>query len=330
MAMATGLFPKEWADYFPAPLGQKWNSWLPSRHSAPDFLRVIDYCTEAASCRPAADTEAASCRPAADMEHYFSQPNYWTVESRLFFSLFEPVRFVEELGGVARTRELLNVVDERLERSGFPSLHLNAMVWDASPVAMLRDAGFRSTTNYNTEVASCRPATDITSTGRVSAGLIERYEDLVTAHPIKWRQYAETPLPYLPVVTIGCRQGVATPCLGWDVTPRCEKDMPRRRLPAVQPPTWPFPSAPGSATHAYPYGPVVIGNTPELFGQLCHMARQHIRQTCPGLNAVFINAWNEWTEGCYLLPEKRYGLAYTEAASSRPAADLQAVREAFG
>jgi hypothetical protein len=96
--------------------------------------------------------------------------------------------------------------------------------------------------------------------------------------------------------------------MGWDVTPRCEKDMP-----------WPFPSAPGSATHAYPYGPVVIGNTPELFGQLCHMARQHIRQTCPGLNAVFINAWNEWTEGCYLLPEKRYGLAY-----------LQAVREAFG
>jgi len=253
-----------WADYFPAPFGQKWNSWLPSRHSAPDLLRVIDYC----------------------MEHYFSQPNYWTVESRLFFSLFEPVRFVEELGGIARTLEWLNVVDERLERSGFPSLHLNAMVWDPSPVAMLRDAGFRSTTNYN-----------ITSTGRVSAGLIERYEDLVTAHPIKWRQYAETPLPYLPVVT-----------MGWDVTPRCEKDVP-----------WPFPSAPGSATHAYPYGPVVIGNTPELFGQLCHMARQHISQTCPGLNAVFINAWNEWTEGCYLLPEKRYGLAY-----------LQAVREVFG
>jgi hypothetical protein len=253
-----------WADYFPAPFGKKWNSWLPSRHSEKDLLRVVDYC----------------------MEHYFRQPNYWTVENRLFFSLFEPVRFVEELGGVARTRELLNAIDGRLERSGLPPLHLNAMVWDPSPVSTLRDAGFRSTTNYN-----------ITSSGKLSADLTERYEDLVTAHPIKWRQFAEAPLPYIPVAT-----------MGWDVTPRCEKDVP-----------WPFPPAPGSADRTYPYGPVVTGNTPELFKHLCHLARQYVTQPPSVLNAVSINAWNEWTEGCYLLPEKRHGLAY-----------LQAVREVFG
>ena len=29
--------------------------------------------------------------------------------------------------------------------------------------------------------------------------------------------------------------------------------------------------------------------------------------------AVLINAWNEWTEGCFLLPEERTGNARVEA-----------------
>ena len=252
-----------WADYFPAPFGQKWNSWLPSRHSERDLFRVVDYC----------------------IDNYFRQPNYWTVEGRLFFSLFEPSRFVEELGGPEKTRSLLGAVDERLGRALLPPLHLNAMVWDTGPVATLRDAGFHTTTNYN-----------ITSSGKVSPDLIEQYGDVVAAHPPKWRQLAQAPLPYLPVVT-----------MGWDVTPRCEKDI-----------AWPFaptpaPSAGGTSSHGYPYGPVVVGNTPERFKQLCEMARDHLCQNPSARNIVFINAWNEWTEGCYLLPEKRHGLAYLEA-----------------
>jgi len=52
-------------------------TWLPSRHGPRDLERVVDYC----------------------MEHYFSQPTYWQVEGRLFFSVFQPTRFVAELGG---------------------------------------------------------------------------------------------------------------------------------------------------------------------------------------------------------------------------------------
>lgn len=244
-----------WSDYFPAPFGQPWNSWLPSRHSVQDLMRVMDTC----------------------VERYFRRPNYWTVEGRLFFSLFDPCRIVEELGGPAKTKEIFVQVDKRLSAQGLPGLHLNAMIWDPKPVDMLREAGFRSTTNYN-----------VNSSGIIASDLTERYEDLMKAHELKWQSMSKASLPYVPVVT-----------MGWDVTPRCEKSVP-----------WPFPVDPRTQGHDYPYGPVVLGNTPELFGQLCEMARYHTQETHPTPYATFVNAWNEWTEGCYLLPEKRHGLAY--------------------
>jgi hypothetical protein len=95
----------------------------------------------------------------------------------------------------------------------------------------------------------------------------------------------------LPVVT-----------MGWDVTPRCAPQVP-----------WPFPPAPGSGRHEYPYISVVLGNTPERFAELCALAAAHAAEPKHGSFAIFINAWNEWTEGSYLLPEERTGTAYLEA-----------------
>jgi Glycosyltransferase WbsX len=247
-----------WADYFPPPFGQKWNSWLPSRHSPRDWDRVMQYC----------------------IEHYFCQPNYWAPEGSLFFSVFEPLRLVRELGGVKAFNKTLSDTNRRLARAKLPPLHLNAMLGGPDAVDELKEAGYASTMIYN-----------ITSSGRISANLTERYEDVIEAHRQKWDRMANTSLPYCPVVT-----------MGWDVTPRCEKAVP-----------WPFPPSPLSGNRDYPYGPVVVGNTPELFGELCEHGLSHCQETRPVPYAVCVNAWNEWTEGSFLLPEQRYGTAYLEA-----------------
>ena len=57
----------------------------------------------------------------------------------------------------------------------------------------------------------------------------------------------------------------------------------------------------------------MTGSTPETFGGLVAEALASIRRCGGGPRMLLVNAWNEWTEGCYLLPDQRYGTGYLEA-----------------
>jgi hypothetical protein len=208
------------------------------------------------------------------IERYFRQPNYWRVEDRLFYCIYVPEDFVKNMGGVEKTKSLFAAVDKKLHEAKLPPMHWNAMTADPSMVGQLQDAGFHSTTRYN-----------IQCTGKTSANLTEEYEDLIPAHADFWKSMRETPLPHCPVVTVG-----------WDATPRCEYTVP-----------FPF------ARNRYPYMHVILDNTPERFERLCRLAAEAVAADPKHPPAVFINAWNEWTEGCFLLPEARYGTGYLEA-----------------
>lgn len=74
---------------------------------------------------------------------------------------------------------------------------------------------------------------------------------------------------------------------------------------------------------------VVINSTPKLYGEWLRFLRFQAKKdhSDPDSRFIFINAWNEWGEGCYLEPDQRWGLSYLEEtlrgkyfnASSEPA-----------
>jgi Glycosyltransferase WbsX len=214
------------------------------------------------------------------LRDYFPQPTYWRIEGRPYFSIYNPTEFVASFGGVEPAAAALRRFRSKAAAAGFPGLHLNGVLFGTS-ANQARALGLDSLTSYvwvHHQSMPSFPATDYATyrdayfTALGKGGWVHGLE----------RPAAQLGLPYFPNVT-----------MGWDPSPRCPINAP-----------W--------ENKSYPFGPVLVNNTPAAFGNALRQAIAYLDSSKTSPRILTIYAWNEWSEGGYLEPEKRTGMAYLE------------------
>lgn len=171
----------DWVEIQPAKLGVKPPMLYAGAVTRPVWERMTDYI----------------------VEKYFSRPEYWRVEGRPYFSVYELYRLVEGLGGEAQAKEALESFRKKTRAAGRGELHLNAVSWGVKGLP-LAEFGFDSTTSY--VWIHDVPLRQFPTTA---------YGEVAREAEKHWREAAgASRLPYYPNVT-----------MGWDSSPRtCQSD----------------------------------------------------------------------------------------------------------
>ena len=220
------------------------------------------------------------------IEKYFRQPSYWKIDGKPYFSFYSLDLLVESFGSIRAARKALDGFRDRARLAGFPDIHLNAVFKRTGEFLESKDSAAQVNLIHELGFNS---VTSYVWIHNVKLPELKTPYDSVREQYFSFWDRADSLLevPYFPNVTVG-----------WDPSPRTVQEGPYGNF-------------------GYPYTNTISGNTPARFRQALLDTRQRLLES-KGPQIITINAWNEWTEGSYLEPDRESGYKY-----------LQAIKEVF-
>ena len=219
--------------------------------------------------------------------HYMHEPNYLLVDGKPLFSFWRWSELEASLGGLDGVAQGFERMRAVARRAGFPGLHIlvniacyegpeTVLCWWPALIDRIKRAGGDSIFGYN--VGRTHGFAQLTN----DRPLVP-YDGVSASHRELFRLCENRQLPFHPTATVGFDNTVR-----WHREAKFPIDF--RKLN---------------------YEPIVVGNTPEKYGRVVKEALACIERS-GGPRLLILNAWNEWTEGNYLLPDQRYGTAYLD------------------
>ena len=126
----------DWQDLYPYTLGEK-KDWLYTGKVTPESFDKIG-------------NELIS--------KYFTQPNYWKIDGKAYFSIYDIQRFIDSFGSMEKTRKAMDQLRKKAIQSGLKGVHWNLIAW-GMPIlseqdapkdipALIKALGFDSATSY--------------------------------------------------------------------------------------------------------------------------------------------------------------------------------------
>ena len=207
-------------------------------------------------------------------EKYFKCENYWKIDGKPVYSFYN----CNMLFKFIPPEDVLRIINEVARKHGFPGIYTlmnigccndNEYFCGWGRIPKMRDAGFDAVFAYNSGLR-----TNYAEVVAPDAPTLD-YSYSMTNQRHCWKMIAEQGLPFAPSIT-----------LGGDVAPRWSREL-----------TYPW------DYEKMGYYPIKVNATPDRVGQLLKEALEM------DTDVVIINAWNEWTEGMYLIPDTFYGTA---------------------
>jgi len=209
------------------------------------------------------------------IEKYFKLPNYYQIDGKPVFMIYELRNLIKGFGSLKATKEALAWFDKKTKEAGFKGVHLQHIRYefeqldeirkkegvDMTEEQIAKELGYSSMTHY--QFVNMFSMEDVT------------YEEGIELAKKVWDEKSESGITYYPHVS-----------LGWNRNPRLQFHDPF----------------------------ILKENTPESVEKAFREARKWVDKHPEQAPLIVVNSWNEWTEGSYFEPDTINGYGFLDAA----------------
>ena len=222
----------------------------------------------------------------------FRDPRYMTVDGKLIFVIYDPLKFINIERFIETWRKLA-------EKNGLPGFHFVGMTPSTLTLRVAAD-GSRQRVMPNLK-SSAKIFKDVLDLGFDSVNSFgkRRGEMLYEG---KWKNLAKTILRHV---------GLPTGSIRYDYERTvCNYFAPEDSWENVYPtilPQWDRTPRVASSDGVY------VDATPEKFEQHIRQALNLIKDKTPEHRILFLKSWNEWGEGNYVEPDLQWGHGFLDA-----------------